>query len=224
MRILLIEDDEQVGQALRRVLSSATTDIVWERSGRAGLDRALASSFDGLVLDLGLGDLPGVDIVRELRTQSRAAWILVLTGNADQSSIVATLDAGADDYVIKPTSPPELLARVRALSRRHGRARESEPISIGALTVDRLSHTARVGDVIVTLSPRELRLLEYLALHVGEIVTRGSILEHVWHMTFDPGTNVIDVHVARLRRKLSDAKSGVRIETVRAEGLRLSAE
>jgi two-component system, OmpR family, response regulator len=145
--------------------------------------------------------------------------VLVLTGDASESTIVRALDAGADDYVTKPVRNRELAARVRALVRRRDRPSSSEQLVAGSLVLNRLTRVVLTEGRPINLAPKEFALLEHLLLHRDEVVTRADLLEHVWDTTFDPGTNVVDVQVGRLRRKLKQAGVDARIETRRGAGL-----
>jgi two-component system, OmpR family, response regulator len=178
----------------------------------------MEKDFDGIVLDLGLSDRPGMTILRDLRRAGRATPILVLTGDGAESSIVQALDAGADAYVVKPARTQELVARVRALARRQNPPAEAARLAMGSASLNRLTREVHVGGAPIALSPREFGLLEYFMLHSGSIVTREQLLRDVWGTAFDPGTNVVDVHVGRLRRKLEGAGADIRIETRRGEG------
>ena len=221
MNILLIEDDDQVGRLVQRVLSAEGYVVELVASGDEGLRLALTREYDGIVLDLGLGDRDGLTIVQEIRSMRRSTPILVLTGDATERSTVQALDAGADEYVIKPVPHGELVARVRALLRRRDRLHESELLSAGSLTLNRFTRDVSVHGTPLALSPREFGLLEHLMLHHAQVVTRSELLKHVWSTDQDPGTNVVDVHVGRLRRKLALADADARIETVRSAGIML---
>ena len=220
---LLIDDDDAVGLTIQRVLSRQGYAVDFVTSGTEGRRLALERTYDGILLDLGLGDRPGMTVLQDLRREGRTTPILVLTGDGSESSIVQALNAGADAYVVKPVRSQELVARVRALARRQGRPSEPQQLSAGTITLNRLTRQALVAGAPLSLSPREFTLLEYFMLHVGEVLTREDLLRDVWGTEFDPGTNVVDVHVGRLRRKLVSAGADVQIATRRGQGLVLSA-
>ena len=198
-----------------------TVDVT--ASGEEGLALALEQQFDAIVLDLGLPDRAGLAVVRELRARHREVPVLILTGRADPDDIVRGLDVGADDYLAKPFVNAVLKARVRALVRRGG-AHRTEVVAVGPLVLNRVTREVRLGGASLSLSPRELRLLEHLALKAGTPVSRTELLEQVWGMHFDPGTNVVDALVARLRRTLRVAGPSPRVDTVHGFGYRLVEE
>ncbi|MDP9205640.1 MAG: response regulator transcription factor, partial [Gemmatimonadota bacterium] len=176
------------------------------------------------VLDLQLGDRHGFEILQELRRNGRRTPVLLYSGRSDTESIVRGLDAGADDYVVKPVSNEELRARVRTLIRRgaSGGSRVAEQVSIGNLTLNRLSRRIMCDSFEVPLTSMELKLLEHLMLHAGQSVTRSELHEKVWDMHFDPSSNVVDAHMARLRNKLKTAGASAAIETRRGIGFALT--
>jgi len=220
MRILVVEDDAMVGRLVRTVLTGEGFAVDLATTGEEGRLLAFVNEYDGILLDLGLSDRHGLSIVQELRREGRSVPVLILTGQGDESMIVRALDAGADDYVVKPVRNRELAASVRALVRRRGEP-QREQLVIGPLVLNRLQRQARVDGTALELSPKEFALLEHLALRAGEVVSRAELLEKVWDMHFDPGSNVVDVHVGRVRRKLEAASAGVRIETRRGVGFAL---
>jgi DNA-binding response OmpR family regulator len=158
-----------------------------------------------------------------MRREGDATPILMLTARTGTDNLVQGLDAGADDYLTKPFDLRELRARLRALTRRGGSTR-TEEVTIGALTLDRLSHEVRIGERVLRLTPKEYRLLEYFMLRPGETVSRTELLEKVWEMNFDPQSNIVDVHVTRLRQKLKRFPEVPQLETVRGFGFRLANE
>jgi DNA-binding response OmpR family regulator len=220
--ILLIDDDDVVVRGIQRVLSREGYVVDVATSGTEGRRLALEHAYEGILLDLGLGDRPGMTILQELRRAGLTTPILVLTGDGSESSTVRALNAGADAYVVKPVRSQELVARVRALARRQERPSEPQQLAAGTLVLNRLTRQVLVAGAPLLLSPREFGLLEYFMLHLGEVVTREVLLRDVWGTEFDPGTNVVDVHVGRLRRKLVGAGADVQIATRRGEGLALS--
>jgi DNA-binding response OmpR family regulator len=180
------------------------------------------NEYDGIILDLELGDRHGFEILQELRGAGKRTPVLLYTGNEDSQAIVRGLDAGADGYVVKPVSNEELKARVRSLLRRGPASRASEQLSVGELRLNRLTRRVTRGNIEIDLTPMELRLLEHLMLRAGQIVTRGELHDKVWDMHFDPSSNLVDAHVARLRKKISSASS-VSLTTRRGMGFVLEA-
>ena len=221
MRILVVEDDMMVARLVRAVLTADGYAVDIAATGEEGRLLAFVNDYDGIVLDLHLNDRHGLTILQELRREGRQTPVLILTGSGGESDMVRALDAGADEYVVKPVRNRELAARVRALVRRGAHSQRSEQLTVGALVLNRLTRRVLVGGNAVELSPREFALLEHLLLHTDEVVTRSDLLEKVWDMNFDPGSNVVDVHVARLRRKLVTSDAPVAIQTVRGVGFRL---
>ena len=224
MRILVIEDDRTMAKLVRVVLVEQGYAVDVASTGEEGRTLALVNEYDGIVLDLELGDRHGVEILQELRRRGRTVPVLVLTGRDECESIVHALDAGADEYVVKPVSNDELRARIRALVRRGGSPRTTEQLTVGNLTLNRLTRRVRCGGQELALTPKELALLEHLMLRPGEVVTRTDLLEKVWDMHFDPDSNVVDVHVGRLRRKLRACGATASIAARRGFGFVLSVE
>lgn len=223
LKILVVEDDPGVSRLIRTVLLAEGYAVDLATTGEEGRLLALVNEYDGIVLDLNLSDRHGLTILQELRREGRATPVLILTADGEESTVVRALDAGADEYVIKPVRNRELAARVRALVRRGERPPEREQIVMESLVLNRLTRQALVSGRPLLLSPREFALLEHFMLHAGEVVTRADLLEHVWDMRFDPGSNVVDVHVGRLRRKLARAGATASIETRRGVGLTMTS-
>ena len=221
MRVLVVEDDHGMAKLVRLLLSEDGYAVDLTASGEEGLSLARINSYDAMILDLGLPDRAGLTVLRALRAEGSRLPILILTARAGANEVVQGLDAGADDYLVKPFSNAELKARVRALVRRGG-AMRTEQVACGALVINRLTHHALVGGRQLDLTAREFALLEHLALHAGEVVTRTTLLEAIWDMHFDPGTNVVDALVLRLRRKLAAAGASPRVATIRGVGYRLT--
>jgi DNA-binding response OmpR family regulator len=221
MRALLIEDDPPSALLSRQVLEREGFAVDLAQTGEEGLTLALVNEYDAIVLDLGLPDRNGLGIVQALRKEGRATPVIVLTGMVDSAMTVRALDAGADDYVTKPLVIDEFRARLRALVRRGG-ARRTELLTCANVVMNRLSRRLFVDGVEVSLTAKELPLLEQLLLNVDTVVTRTELLERVWNMNFDPGSNVVDVNVARIRQKLSRAKAGVVVTARRGLGFVLS--
>lgn len=224
MKILVIEDDEGIGKLIRAILLAEGYEVEHVATGVEGTARAVATEYDGIVLDLGLGDRHGLTVLQDFRASGVSAPVLILTADASESSIVRALDTGADEYIVKPVRNRELAARVRALVRRREKSAEPEQLQVGSVTLDRLKRKATAGTSILNLSPREFALLEYLMRYAGVVVTRPDILKHVWAMDFDPGSNIVDVQINRLRKRLTIAGAQVRIQTERGTGFCLLPE
>ena len=219
MRILLVEDDARVASFIRRGLREERYTVDVAADGEQALFMAQTEDYDLVILDLLIPKRSGLDVLRTLRTDHVAVPVLILTAKGELKDRVAGLDAGADDYLTKPFGFTELLARVRALLRRHS---ELLPATLGAgnLEVDTLRHEVRRRGERVLLTSREYTLLEFFMRHPNQVVTRTMLAEHVWERDFDPLSNVIDVHIARLRRKIDDEKSHL-IQTVHGSGYML---
>ena len=217
MRILLVEDDRMFAQLIKRMLTEDGYAVDVVHTAADGRMAALVNEFDGIILDINLPGGNGIEIARELRRRGHDTPVLMLTGRTEVGDRVLGLDAGADDYVTKPFELEELRARVRALLRRGG-ARRMEQLAFEGVTLDRTRHRAVVAGHELLLTPREFRLLEYFMLHPGEVVTRTELLDKVWDMHFDPGSNVVDAHVARLRAKLRGQSATMTIRAVRGVG------
>lgn len=220
MRILLIEDNERLVETLVQGLHEEGVDVAAVGDGVAALARAARADVDLVVLDLGLPDRDGMDVLRDLRVEHPHMPVLVLTARDAVEARVQALDLGADDYLLKPFAFAELLARIRALSRRAAGPRWSPKLE-GVLVLDE-ENGVQFADQRVALSPREHALLAYLLRRRGEVVPRGDILREVFGCVGDPGTNAIDVHLARLRRKL--AGTLLNLETVRGIGIRVRVD
>ena len=223
MRLLLVDDDSAILKLISRVLRDEAYAIDVASTGEEARMLALVNEYDGIILDLQLGDRHGFEILQELRRNGRRTPVLLYSGLSDTDTIVRGLDAGADDYVVKPVSNEELRARVRTLVRRGSAGRVSEQVSAGNLTLNRLTRRVTCGTVEVGLTSMELKLLEHLMLRTGETVSRSELHDSVWDMHFDPSSNVIDAHVARLRKKLNKAGASALIATRRGIGFVLEA-
>ena len=215
MKILVVEDDRKVAGFIEQGLREEGYVVDVAGDGEQGTMLAHVYDYDMLVLDVMLPKKTGLQMAAELRREGRATPILMLTARDTTEDVVRGLDAGADDYLTKPFKFDELLARVRALVRRGGAGR-TELLKYGPVELDRLKHKARVGGKGLDLTPKE-----HFLLHPEEVVRRTDLLEKVWDMHFDPESNVVDVHVGNLRRKLRDAMGHELIETVRGVGFRL---
>ena len=223
-RILLVEDDRETASYLVRGLAEEGHKVEHVEDGRDGLFRASDSSFDLIILDRMLPGLDGLALLKALRAAAVDTPVLILSALASVTHRIQGLESGSDDYLVKPFAFGELLARVNALLRRgEGKGSADLRLIVGDLEIDPLSRIVRRAGKAIDLKPREYRLLEYLARNEGRVVTRTMLLEQVWDYHFDPGTNVIDVHVSRLRRKLEDGFDRPILHTVRGSGYRLAA-
>lgn len=222
MRVLLVEDDHDMAASLKASLAADDHDVELAADGETGESMALNGAYDVIVLDRMLPKKLGVSVVRELRERGVSTPVLILSALHDEDHRVEGLNAGANDYLGKPFSTRELLARVRALW--HGRDREPQTrLQVGDLEMDLLARTVKRAGKKLDLQPREFRLLEYLMRNAGQTVTRKMLLENVWDYHFDPQTNVIDVHISRLRSKIDRDFAQSLLHTVRGSGYRLEA-
>jgi len=221
MRILVVEDDRKVAGFIEMGLREEGYAVDLARDGDEAIVLAHVNDYDAILLDLMLPKKNGLQVAAELRREGRTTPILMLTARDATEDVVRGLDAGADDYLTKPFKFDELLARLRALVRRGGATRV-ERITAGPLELDRLKHQAYVGGRPLDLTPREFQLLEHFMMHKDDVVRRTELLEKVWDMHFDPESNVVDVHVGNLRRKLREAGYDGLIRTVRGVGFRLN--
>jgi len=218
MRVLIVEDDEQAASFIAKALRESGHAADLAHDGETGLAMARDEGYDILVVDRMLPRLDGLSIIRQLREAGRDTPVLILSALGDVDDRVKGLKAGGDDYLTKPFAFSELLARVEALGRRVQPEENKTTYVVGDLILDRLSHRViRAGEPI-TLQPREYRLLEYLMKHAGQVVTRTMLLEGVWDYHFDPQTNVIDVHISRLRAKIDKGFDRPLLHTVRGAG------
>ena len=216
--ILVVEDRPEVAEMLRRTLVTQGYDVAVASDGEAGVRLAMQRQPDLLVLDVMLPKLSGFDVARELRTRGFRAPVLMLTARDTVADKVAGLDAGADDYLAKPFDADELLARVKALLRRSALSADAVTVRVGPVSLDRLTREVRRDGEVVPLTQREYALLEFLMRHAGQPVTRETICEQVWKSEFDPSTNIVDVYITYLRRKLDVDPEAPLLETVRGVG------
>ena len=220
MRILVVEDDLKAARFLKQGLEEEGHSVDVAVDGQEGAQYGHVNPYDLIVLDLQLPRKDGLELSRELRREGVETPILMLTGRDSTADVVRGFDAGADDYLTKPFAFDELLARVRALTRRRTTG-VAGTLRYQDLELDRLDGVASRGGRGLALSPREFRLLEYFLLHPEEIVTRTMLLQMVWHMSFDPETNVVEAHLSNLRRKLEEGGRPRLIQTVRGAGYTL---
>jgi DNA-binding response OmpR family regulator len=224
VRLLLIEDEPMTARMLAKGLREHAYAVDVANSARQALALTMEVDYELIVLDLGLPDVDGLSLCRRLRQNGTTAAILILTARGGVPSRIAGLDSGADDYLSKPFDFGELLARLRALSRRATRLPEPERLVFGHLIIDTKTHDVRCHGIDVPLTTREYALLEFLARRSGRVVTRGDIAEHVWDNSYDPLSNVIDVYIRRLRTKLAPSGCESAIRTRRGEGYQLSVQ
>jgi two-component system OmpR family response regulator len=225
MRILLVEDDRDVAGFVVKGLREAGHVVEHADNGRDGLFMAATESFEAIILDRMLpGGIDGIRLLETLRAQQNVTPVLLLSALAQVDERVRGLKAGGDDYMTKPFAFTELLARVEALTRRGKNEGPATKLTIGDLELDLLSRSVKRAGQKIDLQPREFRLLEYLMKHAGQVVTRTMLLEGVWDYHFDPQTNVIDVHVSRLRQKVDKPFATAMIHTVRNAGYMLRPE
>ena len=218
MRVLVIEDDRETAQFLLKSLKESGHAADVAPDGEAGLELAQAGLHDVLIVDRMLPRLDGLSVIKTLRADGVRTPVLVLSALGDVDDRVKGLRAGGDDYLTKPYAYSELLARIEALARRAVPEEQETRYTVGGLILDRLSHRVTRDGEAIPLQPREYRLLEYLMKNAGQVVTRTMLLEHVWDYHFDPQTNVIDVHVSRLRAKIDKSFDKPLIHTVRGAG------
>ncbi len=221
MRILLVEDERSAARMIAKGLREYGYAVDIAEDGEAGLQQAMAVPYDLIVLDLMLPGKNGLDVCSELRAGGSAVPVLMLTARDTVEARIAGLDCGADDYLIKPFAFGELLARVRALSRRRALPLLPDCLDIGPLQLNTRTRELSVGGRHVVLTPREYALLEFLCRRDGVVVSRAEIAEHVWDDRYDPLSNVIDVYVQRLRRKIDPGDRPSWIRTRRGAGYQL---
>ena len=218
MRLLIIEDDRDVAGYLAKAFNEVGHVADVASDGEDGLNLALDGAYDVLIVDRMLPKLDGLSVIGKLRADGISTPALILSALGQVDDRVKGLRAGGDDYLAKPYAFSELLARVEVLARRRVGPGEETVYRVADLELDRLSHRVARGKDEIVLQPREFRLLEYLMKHAGQVVTRTMLLENVWDYHFDPQTNVIDVHISRLRSKIDKGFSQPLLHTVRGAG------
>ena len=224
LRILHVEDDEQTARMVSEIMSRTGDRVTTVANGKEGLRRASEESFDLVILDRMLPDMTGIDIVTKLRAAGLAIPVLMLSALGRTENRIQGLDAGVDDYLAKPFEDEELVGRVRALHRRATGQAHSAVIIFGDMECHIKARTAHRQGKHIALSPKEFELFKYFMQNAGEIVTREMLLHNVWNLNFDPQTNVIDVNVGRLRRKLEEGFDKSVLETIWGAGYRLHAD
>ena len=223
MRILIVEDDLEAAEAMARGLSEAGHDCVRAGDGEEGLGAARDGEFDVMVVDRMMPKMNGVQLVETIRREGDRTPVLFLSALGEVSDRVDGLQAGGDDYLVKPYAFPELIARIEALARRRDTGSVQTLLKVGELEMDLIARTVHRQGKEIDLQPREFQLLEFMMRHAGQSVTRTMLLEKVWHYHFDPQTNVIDVHISRLRSKIDKGFDRPMLQTVRGAGYRLDA-
>ena len=224
MHLLVVEDDRDTREFIKNGLVQAGHSVDTAADGRDGLFAATTRQFDVIVLDRMLPEVDGLTVLRTLRASGNRVPVLILSALGEVDHRVAGLRAGSDDYLVKPFAFSELQARIEALVRRTAPEGPATVFKLGDLELDLMARSVRRGETVIDLQPREFRLLEYLMRHAGQVVTRTMLLEHVWDYHFDPQTNVIDVHVSRLRGKIDKGFELPLLHTVRGAGYKLALE
>jgi DNA-binding response OmpR family regulator len=219
MRLLVIEDDLSIREFLQRALIEAGYQVDATASAKVGENMALEGVHDAFIIDLGLPDMDGLDLIARCRAQGSSAPVLILSARRSVDDRVKGLERGGDDYLTKPFALAELLARLRNLLRRSSSPQgEVTRLQVADLQVDLVRHEVRRGERVLELTPQEFSLLEYLCRNAGRVVTRTMILDHVWRMRIDTATNVVDVHIYRLRAKVDGNSRPPLIHTIRGVG------
>ena len=222
-RVLVIEDDKEASDQLKSCLERNGYNVDVASNGEEGIARALYAIYAVMIVDRLMPRLDGIKVIRRLRDQGVATPVLILSALGELDDRVRGLRAGGDDYLVKPAALQEIVARVDALARRSAHAVKETVIRVGDLAVDLLARAAYRHGRAIELLPREFKLLEYLARNEGQVVSRAMLLQHVWNLNFDPTTNVIDVYVGRVRRKIDSEQAYPLIHTVRGVGFCLRA-
>ncbi len=221
MHVLIIEDDKEAASYVRKGLRESGHTVTVANNGDDGLMMARSGNFDALVVDRMLPDMDGLEIIQTIRKEGINTPALVLSALSEVGHRVEGLKAGGDDYLTKPFAFSELLARLEALLRRANPDVAITEYTIGDLNLNLLTREVRRGDTDIDLQPREFSLLSYLMQNAGQVVTRTMLLENVWEYNFDPQTNVVDVHISRLRGKIDKGFDETMLETVRGAGYRM---
>jgi two-component system OmpR family response regulator len=222
MKLLVVEDDPVMGKSLSKGFTEANHTCVWVKDGQRGLEQALSQQFDAIILDLLLPGRPGLEVLQEMRAKGVRTPVILLTALGAVEERVRGLKAGADDYLVKPFSFPELQARLEAVCRRTV-DRPSVVSTAGDLRLDLTTRRVQRAGVEIDLTPTEFSILELLMRHAGQVVTRKMLCEHLWETDWEGTTNVIEVHINRIRKKLDQEGSASIIQTVRGRGYALRA-
>jgi len=217
MELLLIEDDASLGRAIQKGLEGSGHLCTWVRDGLRGQAELESQRFDVVILDLLLPDLNGIDLLKSARSKGNMTPVIILTALGSVEHRVAGLNAGADDYLVKPFEFPELLARIAAITRR-AKERPSTQLKVGLISLDMTTRTVKRGEQEISLTPTEFTLLEFLLRYAGQVVTRKMLCEHLWDSDWEGVTNVIEVHINRLRGKIDRGFEEPLIQTVRGRG------
>ncbi|HEV7618489.1 MAG TPA: response regulator transcription factor [Burkholderiaceae bacterium] len=225
MKLLLVEDNERVARFVKKGLIEAGHTVDHADNGRDGMFLAASEPYEAIIMDRMLpGSIDGLAIIEALRRTGNKVPILILSALSDVDDRIRGLKSGGDDYLVKPFAFGELLARLDALLRRSQDARAETTLTLDDLSMDLLSHKVTRGGKAVALQPREFKLLEYLMRHANQVVTRTMLLENVWDYHFDPQTNVVDVHVSKLRQKIDAGIGRQLLRTIRNAGYMLTAD
>ncbi|MCE0524200.1 MAG: response regulator transcription factor [Methylacidiphilales bacterium] len=223
MRVLLVEDEEKVARFVARGLKAERYAVDVATDGNSGLDHVRAYSYDLIILDLNLPGMPGTDLLRHIRKSYQHVPVLILTARDNITDKVKNFEEGADDYLTKPFSFAELLVRVKALLRR-GPVTNSTTLRVGELELDRVVHKVKRGDKCIDLTSKEFSLLEYLMINTGRVLSRTMIVEHVWDQSFEGLTNIVDVYVRQLRKKIDEGHEHKLFRTVRGVGYSITED
>lgn len=218
MRVLLVEDDDKISSFVKKGLEQAGYAVDCVRTGEDGYAYLRQTSYDAAIVDIMLPGMDGLTMVERIRGEDIETPIIILSAKRSVEDRIKGIQTGSDDYLTKPFSFSELLARLQALMRRAGRGKISTTLSYGDLSLDLLKHEARRGEENIELQPREFSLLEYMIRNAGTVLSKTMIMEHVWNYDFDPQTNVVDVLVWRLRKKVDEGYEQKLIHTVRGVG------
>ena len=218
MRTLVIEDDIETANYIAKGLKEHGHTVDQATDGKDGLFMALENDYDVLILDRMLPALDGLSVLKTLRSSDRQTPVIILSALGEVDDRVQGLTAGGDDYLVKPFAFSELLARIEALLRRGEIKPDTSVLKVADLELNRLTHTVKRAGKTIDLQPREYLILEFLLQHAGQIVTRTMLLENVWDYHFDPQTNIIDVHISRLRNKIDKGFDSSLLQTVRGAG------
>jgi two-component system OmpR family response regulator len=225
MKILIVEDNERVSNFLKKGLAESGHTIDHADNGRDGMFLAVSEPYDAIIMDRMLpGGIDGLGIIVALRKDGNKTPILILSALSEVDDRIQGLQSGGDDYLVKPFAFGELLARLDAILRRSQEPNTESSLSVGDLNLDLLSRKVTRAGKSVTLQPREFKLLEYLARHANQVVTRTMLLENVWDYHFDPQTNVVDVHISKLRQKIEASPAKQMLRTIRNAGYMLTAD